>query len=426
MSKHEEILSYIEGLEIGRQVSVRGIANRMKVADGTAYRAIKEAENQGLVAVNDRSGTVRVAAKGQKVANRLTFGKLAEIANADVLGGLAGLEVEFNKFVISAMERESFKKYLSQNGLVIVGDRKDIQNLSLREHNAVLVTGGFDVDQDVIDDANRLGIPLLRTSYDTFTVANRISHALSNELIKKDIITVGDVFHQKRATLREENTVKDFLDLVKKTNYSRFAVLNRYNVVVGVIAMRDVNHKGNDTPLNKLMTRANVAKAGMTVASVSQKMIYEGYDMMPVVYDNHTYAGIITKSDLLQSLQKAQEESQVAHTFSEDVSNRLKEKGSAYTIVVEPFMINSVGSMAHGVFTEMISHVVRRVLAKKRKRNIIIESLNMHVMGAVAIDNVLEIYPKVISETRIGAMIDCEVYHVNNIVAKVLVNVQLT
>ncbi|MCL2113383.1 DRTGG domain-containing protein [Lactococcus protaetiae] len=426
MSKHEEILSYIEGLEIGRQVSVRGIANRMKVADGTAYRAIKEAENQGLVAVNDRSGTVRVAAKGQKVANRLTFGKLAEIANADVLGGLAGLEVEFNKFVISAMERESFKKYLSQNGLVIVGDRKDIQNLSLREHNAVLVTGGFDVDQDVIDDANRLGIPLLRTSYDTFTVANRISHALSNELIKKDIITVGDVFHQKRATLREENTVKDFLDLVKKTNYSRFAVLNRYNVVVGVIAMRDVNHKGNDTPLNKLMTRANVAKAGMTVASVSQKMIYEGYDMMPVVYDNHTYAGIITKSDLLQSLQKAQEESQVAHTFSEDVSDRLKEKGSAYTIVVEPFMINSVGSMAQGVFTEMISHVVRRVLAKKRKRNIIIESLNMHLMGAVAIDNVLEIYPKVISETRIGAMIDCEVYHVNNIVAKVLVNVQLT
>ena len=73
MSKHEEILNYIEGLEIGKQVSVRGIANRMKVADGTAYRAIKEAEILGLVAVNDRSGTVRVAVKGQKVANRLTF-----------------------------------------------------------------------------------------------------------------------------------------------------------------------------------------------------------------------------------------------------------------------------------------------------------------------------------------------------------------
>ena len=413
MSKHEEILNYIEGLEIGKQVSVRGIANRMKVADGTAYRAIKEAEILGLVAVNDRSGTVRVAVKGQKVANRLTFGKLAEIANADVLGGLAGLEVEFSKFVISAMQRESFKRYLSPNGLVIVGDRKEIQNLALREQNAVLVTGGFDVDQEVVNYANQLGIPLLRTSYDTFTVANRISHALANELIKKDIITVGDVFHQKRATLREEDTVKDFLDLVKKTNDSRFA-------------MRDVTNKKNDTPLNKVMTRANVARASMTVASVSQKMIYEGYDMMPVVYENYTYAGIITKSDLLQSLQKAQEESQVAHTFSDNIANSLVEKGSAYTVTVEPFMINSVGTIANGVFAELITQVVQRVFAKKRRRNIIIEALNMHMMGAAAIDNVLEIYPKVIGETRIGAMVDCEIYHVNNIVAKVLVNVQLT
>lgn len=426
MSKHEEILNYIEGLEIGKQVSVRGIANRMKVADGTAYRAIKEAEILGLVAVNDRSGTVRVAVKGQKVANRLTFGKLAEIANADVLGGLAGLEVEFSKFVISAMQRESFKRYLSPNGLVIVGDRKEIQNLALREQNAVLVTGGFDVDQEVVNYANQLGIPLLRTSYDTFTVANRISHALANELIKKDIITVGDVFHQKRATLREEDTVKDFLDLVKKTNDSRFAVVNTYNVVVGVVAMRDVTNKKNDTPLNKVMTRANVARASMTVASVSQKMIYEGYDMMPVVYENYTYAGIITKSDLLQSLQKAQEESQVAHTFSDNIANSLVEKGSAYTMTVEPFMINSVGTIANGVFAELITQVVQRVFAKKRRRNIIIEALNMHMMGAAAIDNVLEIYPKVIGETRIGAMVDCEIYHVNNIVAKVLVNVQLT
>ncbi len=68
---------------------------------------------------------------------------------------------------------------------------------------------------------------------------------------------------------------KIFLDLVKKTNDSRFAVVNTYNVVVGVVAMRDVTNKKNDTPLNKVMTRADVARASMTVASVSQKMIYE-------------------------------------------------------------------------------------------------------------------------------------------------------
>lgn len=54
------------------------------------------------------------------------------------------------------MQRESFKRYLSPNGLVIVGDRKEIQNLALREQNAVLVTGGFDVDQEVVNYANQL------------------------------------------------------------------------------------------------------------------------------------------------------------------------------------------------------------------------------------------------------------------------------
>lgn len=114
MSKHEEILNYIEKLDIGKQVSVRSIANRLKVADGTAYRAIKEAENRGLVAVNDRSGTVRVSVKGQKRNHKLTFGKIAEIASAEILGGHAGLEVEFSRFSIGAMQPESVKKVFDE------------------------------------------------------------------------------------------------------------------------------------------------------------------------------------------------------------------------------------------------------------------------------------------------------------------------
>ena len=44
MSKHQEILSYLEELPVGKRVSVRSISNHLGVSDGTAYRAIKEAE----------------------------------------------------------------------------------------------------------------------------------------------------------------------------------------------------------------------------------------------------------------------------------------------------------------------------------------------------------------------------------------------
>ena len=43
MSKHQEILAYLEELPVGKRVSVRSISNRLGVSDGTAYRAIKEA-----------------------------------------------------------------------------------------------------------------------------------------------------------------------------------------------------------------------------------------------------------------------------------------------------------------------------------------------------------------------------------------------
>ena len=49
MSKHQAILDYLEKLPIGKRVSVRSISNYLQVSDGTAYRAIKEAENRGIV-----------------------------------------------------------------------------------------------------------------------------------------------------------------------------------------------------------------------------------------------------------------------------------------------------------------------------------------------------------------------------------------
>ena len=46
MSKHQEIIAYLEKLPIGKRVSVRSISNYLVVSDGTAYRAIKEAEQR--------------------------------------------------------------------------------------------------------------------------------------------------------------------------------------------------------------------------------------------------------------------------------------------------------------------------------------------------------------------------------------------
>ena len=48
-TKHQRIIEYIESLPVGEKISVRTIAKNMQLSEGTAYRAIKAAENLGIV-----------------------------------------------------------------------------------------------------------------------------------------------------------------------------------------------------------------------------------------------------------------------------------------------------------------------------------------------------------------------------------------
>lgn len=159
-----------------------------------------------------------------------------------------------------------------------------------------------------------------------------------------------------------------------------------------------------------MTSHPRLAKFDMTVASTSQKMIFDGYDMMPVINADNTFAGIISKSDMLRSMQESSEQSQFSHTLSDEVINVVKEVQSYYAFVVEPFMMNNVGNIANGMLVEIISYIAARVMTKTKRKNIIIESMTLYFLGAVSIDDELEVFPKIISETRLGATIDFEIY----------------
>ena len=78
-TKHDLILEYIESLPVGNRISVRSIAKELSVSEGTAYRAIKDAENVGLVSTIQRVGTIRIERKLKKHIERLTFGEVVRI-----------------------------------------------------------------------------------------------------------------------------------------------------------------------------------------------------------------------------------------------------------------------------------------------------------------------------------------------------------
>ena len=243
---------------------------------------------------------------------RLTYSEIARISDSEVLAGKAGLSREFSKFSIGAMTQENILRYLVKGGLLIVGDRENIQLLALEKHNAILVTGGFSVSEAVIRLADELGIPVMVTNYDTFTVATMINHALSNLRIKTDLTTVEQVYQVKAeyGFLHEGDTVRDFNTLIKQTKNVRFPVVNSKNLVVGVISMFDVVDKENNVDIKSIMSRnLIVAKPQASLANISQKMIFEDLNMLPVVAEDLTLLGVITRRQAVENLQNLQHSS---------------------------------------------------------------------------------------------------------------------
>ena len=424
MSKHQEILAYLENLPIGKRVSVRSISNYLGVSDGTAYRAIKEAENRGIVETRPRSGTVRVKSK-KVVLEHLTYKEIADITGSEVLAGEKGLEKEFNKFSIGAMTEQNILRYLNEGGLLIVGDRTQIQILALENENAVLVTGGFEVDPEVLKLANRIEIPVLRTKHDTYTVATMINRALSNIQIKTDILTVEQVYRASHeyGFLHDTDTVRDYLDLVRRNRTSRFPVVNQHQMLVGVVTMRDAGDKSPLTTLDKVMTR-KIFMTGLSanIANISQRMIAEDFEMIPVVRGNQTLLGVITRRDIMEKMSRSQISS--LPTFSEQVGQKLHRQEDIFSFTVEPFMLEQNRVLANGVLTEIITRITQQLMTRN-SQSLIVDQMMIHFFQAVQIDDVLQIRPRIIHQTRRTAVIDYDIYLDSLFVAKATITVKI-
>lgn len=426
MSKHQEILDYLENLAIGKRVSVRSISNHLKVSDGTAYRAIKEAENRGIVETRPRSGTVRIEPKMRVRMDRLTYMEIARISDSEVVAGSEGLGHEFSKFSIGAMTKENITRYLVNGGLLIVGDREDIQLLALEHRNAVLVTGGFSVSDRVKSKADAIHIPIMVTSYDTFTVATMINQALSNVRLKTDLKTVEEIYQDKDhyGYLRTTDTIDSYNHLVNKTRHIRFPIVDGDNQVVGVVSLRDLASQESTALMSDVMTKAPlVAKPSSSLSTISQKMIFEDYDMVPVVDSDKKLLGVVTRRLVMESLQTIKHPN--LHTYSEQILANLRVEDKHFSLAVEPAMMDYSGQLAQGVLAECFKEIAMRLLTKRSKKNIIIDQMMVYFLEAVQIDDLLIFEPKLLSESRRRATLDLTVYRQESVVFKALLTITL-
>ena len=313
-TKHHRIIEYIKQLEVGTRISVRKIAQQLGVSEGTAYRAIKEAENQEYVKTFPRAGTLRIEKVEKRDIERLTYAEVVSIVDGTVLGGRKGLDKTLSRFVIGAMTIDAMKKYLSSGSLLIVGNREEAHRLALENDCAVLITGGFMCSQEIRDLADEKGLPVITSTYDTFTIATMINKAISEQMIKKEILLVEDIMVHNPIRLHVDDSIEKWRALFNKTGHSRFPVVNSNGHVVGIVTSKDIVHS-NEKSIQHLMTPNPVTVgAKTTIAYAAHVMIWEGIELLPVT-ENKKLIGIVTNQDVIKALQYMRSLPQVGETL---------------------------------------------------------------------------------------------------------------
>jgi len=432
-SKHQQIIRYIESLPVGEKISVRSIAKNMEMSEGTAYRAIKEAENIGIVSTIERVGTIRIERKTKDNLEKLSFGEIIKIIEGEVFGGHDGLDKILNRFVIGAMTLDAMTRYIQPESLVIIGNREDAQLLALNQGAAVLITGGFQATPQLIQKADELKIPLMGTTYDTFTVASLINRAMTDQLIKKKIMIVADIYNDLENTnyMRMDQTVKEYRQLSEKTGNSRFPVINHSNRLVGVVSAKDILAKADTLTMERVMTKnPSVSKLHASVASVAHSMIWNGLEMLPVVQDNMELIGIISRRDVMKAMQLTQRQPQVGNTFEDDVSENLEivevnPTSAHFSFTVTPQMTNNLGMLSFGVLCEVVSVASKEFIHRSQRRNTVIEQLEMHYLKMIPIESKISIQIQTLDNGRKVSKLDISVLLENSIVAKAIMSNQL-
>ena len=432
-TKHQRIIEYIESLPVGEKISVRSIAKNMQLSEGTAYRAIKAAENLGVVSTIERVGTIRIERKSKENFEKLSFGEIVKIIEGEVYGGSEGLDKILNRFVIGAMTEDAMTRYIHPESLVIIGNRKEAQLLALEQGAAVLITGGFTASDELIRRSDELAIPVIGTTYDTFTVASLINRAMTDQLIKKKIMIVSDIYTDYSHThyLMIDDTVEDYRKMNHKTGNSRFPVINHSNRLVGVVTAKDVIGKSDHLIIERVMTKnPSVTKLHASVASVAHSMIWNGLEMLPVVQDNMELLGIISRQDVMKAMQLAQRQPQVGNTFEDDVAESLNvldmdTQQAKFQFTVTPQMTNNLGMLSFGVLCEVVSVASKEFISRSQRRNAVIEQLDLHYLKMIPIDSEIILQIQSLDNGRKITKLDISVYLENTIVAKAVMSSQL-
>ncbi|CAI8339717.1 MAG: Cobalt-dependent inorganic pyrophosphatase [Opitutia bacterium UBA7350] len=138
---------------------------------------------------------------------------------------------------VGAMHIKSFDSYrkennmLAEQSIIIVGDRRDIQKLCIEKQvRLLIITGGLEVDSEIIKSAKENEVSLIISPYDS----------ASTSWIVRTATHIDSLYEKKVKCFSAEDSIQSVKSRIAASNDPLYMVTNDRNELQGVFSKSDI------------------------------------------------------------------------------------------------------------------------------------------------------------------------------------------
>jgi manganese-dependent inorganic pyrophosphatase len=261
------------------QLSLRTAWDKIKSTNIKVAAVVDENKKlQGIVTLSDITSRFMDILSNTEALKVTPLKNILKTLSAQLLVGSEEQFKPSGRALIAAMTPDGMAPFIEPGDIVLVGNRKDSQLKSIEAGaNCLIITCAGHVNADVLGEAESNDCVILRTSYDTYTVA-----LLLNQSIPVEIVMAKDklaVFH-----------INDYIDEIKdemlQSRHRAYPVVDNNNEIQGFITRYHLISKKD-----KQVILIDHNEASQSIDGLEQAQILE-------IIDHHRIGGIITGSPI--------------------------------------------------------------------------------------------------------------------------------
>ena len=192
----------------------------------------REGQLEGLITIGDIAKTYMDTTDSYLLSRAKTqYKRIAETIGGTVIEGNEHGYFVNGKVMVGTANPEMLKAYVEEDDLIIMGDREEDHLQAIAQNVSCIIVGmGIEVPEKVIKLAHERQIIIIRSPYDTFTIARLINQSIPVKYIMKT---------DNLVTFSTEDFTDDIQNEMIKHRHRAFPVINKKGKCIGTISRRN-------------------------------------------------------------------------------------------------------------------------------------------------------------------------------------------